>query len=82
MVAVNGIDDIPTVRDYVTKNHFMFKIGLTGSKVGAAYNIADRYGVLNYPTNYLLDPNGKVLWRGVGFDEKELRAALSKAGIK
>ncbi len=82
LVAINGMDDKKTIRDYITKNHFTFKIGLTGKKVGAAYDIADKYGVQAYPTNFLMDPSGKVLWRGVGFDEKELRTALSKAGIK
>jgi hypothetical protein len=35
-----------------------------------------------YPTNYLVGPDGKVLWRGVGFNEKALRDALAAQGIK
>lgn len=63
-------------------NKFTFKIGLTGKKVGAAYDIAEKYGVQAYPTNYLLDANGKVLYRATGFDEAGLRAALKKAGVE
>jgi hypothetical protein len=36
-----------------------------------------------YPTNYLVDAaDGKILWRGVGFDEQGLKDALAKMGIK
>jgi hypothetical protein len=35
-----------------------------------------------YPTNYVLDLEGKVVWRGVGFNEAEIRAALEKLGVK
>ena len=64
------------------ENKFTFQIGLAGKNGGKEYKIADQYGVMAYPTNYLIDSKGKVLWRGVGFDEKALRTALEKAGIK
>jgi len=76
------MDSKEIIRKYVDENKFTFKVGLTGQKVGAAYDIAGKYGVQAYPTNYLLDSTGKVLWRAVGFDEAELRSALSKAGVK
>ena len=82
MVAINGMDSKETIRKYFDENKFTFKAGLTGKSTGAAYDIAGKYGVMAYPTNYLLDPNGKVLWRGVGFNEQELRAALKKAGLE
>ena len=49
---------------------------------GENYQVGKAYGVQAYPTNYLVGPDGKVLWRGVGFDEDALRAALAKAGVK
>ena len=49
---------------------------------GNDYKIGGLYGVQAYPTNYLIGPDGKVLWRSVGFDEEGLRAALAKAGVK
>jgi hypothetical protein len=49
---------------------------------GEKYTLGKAYGVQAYPTNYLVGPDGKVLWRGVGFDEGSLRSALEKAGLK
>lgn len=40
------------------------------------------YGIVACPTNYLIGADGKVLWRGVGFDEKAMRDALAQAGLK
>jgi len=39
--------------------------------------VSDAFGVQYYPTNYLIGPDGKILWRAVGWDEKALRAALT-----
>jgi len=49
---------------------------------GADYTLGKAYGVKAYPTNYLIGADGKVLWRGVGFNEGALRGALAEAGIK
>lgn len=49
---------------------------------GENYTAGKAYGVQAYPTNYLVAPDGKILWRSVGFDEGGLRAALEKAGVK
>lgn len=43
--------------------------------------VSDQYRVQALPTNYLVDSTGKVIWRGVGFKESDLRAALKKAGF-
>jgi hypothetical protein len=43
------------------------------------------YQVSSYPTSYLIDSEGKVVWRAVGFGpelKKELPAALAQVGIK
>ena len=49
---------------------------------GPGYAVGRTYGVQAYPTNYLLDENGKIVWRGVGFDEQALRAAIDRLGLK
>ena len=36
------------------------------------------FGVVAYPTNYLIGPDGKIVFRATGFDETALRAALEK----
>jgi hypothetical protein len=40
--------------------------------------VSESFGVKVYPTTYLLDREGRVAWRAVGFDEASLRAALEK----
>ena len=44
--------------------------------------ISGKYGIQAIPTNYVLDPNGKILAAFEGFDENGIRQALAKAGIK
>ena len=79
---MNGSDSKDVIKKYVEENKFTFQIGLAGKNGGKEYVMADQYGVVAYPTNYLIDAKGKVIWRGVGFNEKALREALEKAGIK
>ncbi len=82
MIAVNHSDSHQTVNKYVKENGFSFIIGMGGDEGGANYGIFSQYGVQAYPTNYVLDPDGKVVWRGLGFDEPQIRFALEKLGVK
>lgn len=76
------MDDAKTINKYVEENKFTFKVGMATQKQGGTYDVAEKYGVMAYPTNYLVAPDGKILWRAVGFDEDGLREALAKAGLK
>ena len=77
---MNANDPVDTIQKYIQEGNFTFKIVMGGE--GENYTVGKAYGVMAYPTNYLVGPDGKVLWRSVGFDEAGLRAALAKAGIK
>jgi thiol-disulfide isomerase/thioredoxin len=81
IVAVNyqANDSDQTIAKYVRDNKFSFRIVKGGS---GDYAVGKTYGVQAYPTNYLLDANGKIVWRGVGFNESALRAAIDKLGFK
>ena len=46
------------------------------------YDAALQYRVEAYPTNYILDNEGKVIFRSVGFSEEAIRAALKKLGVQ
>ena len=46
------------------------------------FALCKTYGVQAYPTNYLVTSDGKIAWRGVGFNEDALRSALEKIGVK
>ena len=80
LIAINSGDSAETINKYVADNKFTFKIVMGGS--GPQYAIGTTYGVKAYPTNYLLDANGKIEWRGVGFNESALRGAIDKLGLK
>jgi hypothetical protein len=79
-VAVNANDEESVILKYVAEGKFTFPIVMGGG--GSNYAVGKAYGVQAYPTNYLVGPDGKVLWRGVGFDEDGLRKALAAAGLK
>ena len=55
-----------------------------GKPGGKAFRIFQQYGVSGYPTNYLLDANGQIVWRGSGFDGglNDFHAALKKLGLE
>ena len=80
LIALNGTDDADTINKYVKANSFTFLIGMKGK--GDNYDAALQYRVLAYPTNYILDSSGKVVFRTVNFDEKGIRAALEKLDVK
>ena len=68
------------INKYVKENNFTFLIGMKGK--GDNYDAALQYRVEAYPTNYLLDGSGKIVFRSVGFDEEGIRAALKKLDVK
>ena len=81
LIAVNSGDSKAEILRYVKTGKFTFPIGMdnVGSK---DHGVAKKYGVTAYPTNYVVDSRGTVVWRGVGFDEDGLRGALAKLGVK
>ncbi len=68
------------IKKYVKANNFTFLIGMKG--MGDNYDAALQYRVQAYPTNYVLDGSGKIIFRSVGFDEAGIRKALEKLNIK
>ncbi|GEM_PF-1129358 len=83
LIAVNGMDSDAVINKYVEENKFTFPIGMADKKEGGGiYDVAEKYGVSAYPTNYLIDASGNVIWRGVGFNEAAIRKALAEAGVK
>jgi thiol-disulfide isomerase/thioredoxin len=85
MIALDGswADGSKVIRSFLTKNHYTFRAGLAlhTQKRLEADDIAWRYGVQSYPSSFLVGANGRILWSGVGYDEKALRNALALAGL-
>jgi outer membrane lipoprotein-sorting protein/peroxiredoxin len=78
LIAVNNGDSKDTINKYVAENKFTFKIGMPPQ----GYGIFNDYGVQAYPTNYVVDSKGKVVFRCVGFDEEGIKKALADLGVK
>ena len=78
-MAVNRGDSDDVITKYVQENNFTFTV-LKGDK--DSYAVHNAYGVRAYPTNYVLDADGKVAFRMVGFNEQMIRQAVEKLGVK
>ncbi len=73
LVAINTDDDKATISKYLTENHFDMPVVMA-----VKTPTAEDYKVGSWPTNILLDKNGKVILRMEGFDEKQIRAEIEK----
>ena len=78
-ISVNNGDSKSVIDKYVKEGKFTFPIGMNGS---GKNDVPTLYGVQAYPTNYLIDANGKIVASFVGFDEEGMKAALKKMGFK
>lgn len=84
IIAVDQGDTQSQIRDFVAGS-FSFPIGLGSDDRGKPNAIFADYHVSVFPTNYLIDEEGRVVWRGIGFGPElkvELAQALAKLGIK
>jgi peroxiredoxin len=83
-LAVDLGDTPQRVSEFVEK--FDLHVPVAMSRAAEDHSdIFSRYGVRLYPTTFLIDGDGKVIWRAVGFDEQnitELRKALAKLGVE
>jgi hypothetical protein len=75
---VNQGDDKETINKYVAENKFGFKVAMPPE----SSKVFEDYGVQAYPTNYVIDASGKVVFHCVGFDEEGIRNALAQLGVK
>ena len=80
-LAINSDDDRATIARYVETSGWTFPIAL-GREVRGSLNIPVAYRVDLFPTNVLIDAEGKVVFRCTGWDEPGLRAALEKLGVR
>jgi hypothetical protein len=79
LIAINNGDKAEVINKYVAEGGFTFPIVLGERGQNSVFS---QYGVQAYPTNYLLDGEGNVVFRSVGFDEAGLRAALERLALK
>lgn len=73
IVAINTDDDQKVIIDYFEKEKFDIPVAM-----GMKTSTAENYKVRSYPTNILLDRNGKVILRMEGFNEGQIQAEIEK----
>ena len=78
IIAVNKIDEAADIQTYMRQNRLTFPVVL-GEKDGPG--VMGAYRVETYPSTYLLNSEGKVVYRSVGVDEAGLRQALRELGL-
>ena len=78
-------DQVPVVRCSHHKEEMSDDIALGGTPRGNERTVFSDYGVSAYPTHFLIDHDGKVVWHSRGYEEsaiEELRKDLEKLGMK
>jgi thiol-disulfide isomerase/thioredoxin len=76
ILAINYGDAADAITKFIREKDYTMSIGVGGK--GDAFP-GNAYQVDAYPTNFLVDGTGKILWREAGFDEAKLRAAVERA---
>jgi outer membrane lipoprotein-sorting protein/peroxiredoxin len=79
LVSIDNGDQPAAIEKFAKESMISFPIGINGQ---GAHDLLGPYGVVAFPTNYLIGPDGKIVVSQVGYDEDELRAGLRKLGIK
>ncbi|MBI3911414.1 MAG: TlpA family protein disulfide reductase [Armatimonadetes bacterium] len=83
VVAINAIDSRERIESYQQEGKFTFRLLQAPRADGQPVSeVVKKYRVSAYPTNYLIGKDGKVLARFVGFNEKAVRDAIERAGVK
>jgi peroxiredoxin/outer membrane lipoprotein-sorting protein len=79
IVAVNYNDPAKDVAEYVKKTGLTFTIAMGDD---GESNVFMKYSVQSFPATYLLDEQGRIVYRAAGLDEAGLRKALEKLGLR
>ncbi len=84
VAAVNLGDPKDAVERFAKEHNISFALGV-GREGDKDNPIFQAYHVAVFPTTFLIDKRGTIVWRGVGFGpelKQELTHALAKLGIK
>lgn len=79
IVAINTVDSAADIKSYVRDTRLTFPI-VMGERETAT--VVRDYRVETYPSSYLLDSEGKIVYRAVGVDEAGLLRSLKELGLQ
>jgi peroxiredoxin len=79
IVAINNTDTAAAIRSYARDNRLTFSMVMAeGDNTG----VLSAYLIQTYPSTYLLNSEGKVVYKAVGVDEAGLLRALKELGFQ
>jgi peroxiredoxin/outer membrane lipoprotein-sorting protein len=78
IVAINKVDEPSEIKNYFRKNSFTFATAIGERDVPGVFAA---YHVEAYPSTYLLDADGKIVYRAVGFHKVDLLRQLAALGL-
>lgn len=79
VIAVSTKDDMAAIQEF--RETMKLTMPLLQNQ-GKKETVSKQYGVQVTPTNYIIDKDGKVAASFIGYDEKGMKSALAKLGIK
>lgn len=79
VIAINNVDNADDIKSYVRDNRLTFPIAM-GERHAAG--VLSAYKVQTYPSTYLLNSEGKIVYRAVGVDEAGLLRSLKEIGLQ
>ena len=79
LVAINKGDSAAAIKSYFREEKLTLPVAMGGD---GASGVFSSYSVVTYPVTYLLDADGKIIYRSAGFNEAGLRRALERMEIK
>lgn len=81
VIAINKADSPKVIRDYTKKAGLSFTVLLGGSV--SELSVFSKYKVTeSFPGTYLLDQNGRIVYRSNGQDLEDLKKTLAQLGFK
>ncbi|MBN9614672.1 MAG: TlpA family protein disulfide reductase, partial [Acidobacteriales bacterium] len=79
IVAIDKSDSATAIAKYAQRAHLTFPLVMGGEERRGS--IFQRYHVSAFPTSYLIDAKGRIVWRSLGPNSEDLRAELIKRGM-
>ena len=79
VVAINNVDGAAEIKSYAVKSGLSFPMVMGERKTPG---VLGSYHIETYPSTYLLDSEGKIVYRSVGVNEAGLLQALKKLGVQ
>jgi thiol-disulfide isomerase/thioredoxin len=87
VVSIDLGDTPQNVAKFIDQYKLTFPVALGGKTRDDKSDVFSRFSVTGYPTNYLLDASGKIVWYNTGYDDDSdafdrLKSELAKLGVK